>query len=159
MARATSSLPVPVSPVIRTLESAGATLDMRESTFCRGGEVPTICSNIDALSISSRSTIFSDWSRSFSVLISRNACSRACCDCLAAVTSITAPTIRFSPLESFVTTCENDVKVFHGTIRHQQPVAEVPLMPGAGCPIKELLDHRSVLGMDALKDHFQRRFD
>jgi hypothetical protein len=28
MARATSSFPVPVSPVIRTLESAGATLDM-----------------------------------------------------------------------------------------------------------------------------------
>src|SRR5216683_8143847 len=37
MARATSSLPVPVSPVIRTLESVGATLDTRESTVCRGG--------------------------------------------------------------------------------------------------------------------------
>ena len=36
MARATSSLPVPVSPVIRTVESVGATLDTRESTVCRG---------------------------------------------------------------------------------------------------------------------------
>src|SRR5260370_12829308 len=59
MARATSSLPVPVSPVTRTLESVGATLDMRESTTCRGGEVPTICSNIDDLSISSGSPTFS----------------------------------------------------------------------------------------------------
>ncbi len=36
MARATSSLPVPVSPVIRTLESVGATLEMRESTLFKG---------------------------------------------------------------------------------------------------------------------------
>src|SRR5437660_128238 len=32
MARAMSSLPVPVSPVIRTLESVGATLAIRERT-------------------------------------------------------------------------------------------------------------------------------
>jgi DNA-directed RNA polymerase subunit RPC12/RpoP len=50
-------------PVIRTLESVGATLDMRESTVCRGGEVPTISSNIDARSISSRNATFSFWSR------------------------------------------------------------------------------------------------
>ena len=63
MARATSSFPVPVSPVIRTLESVGATLEMRESTFRRGAEIPTISSNIDALSSSSRKVTFSSWSR------------------------------------------------------------------------------------------------
>jgi hypothetical protein len=46
MARAT--------PVTRTLESVGATLEMRDSTLFRTGEVHTISSNIDALSISSR---------------------------------------------------------------------------------------------------------
>src|SRR5580658_7356067 len=59
IARATSSLPVPVSPVIRTVESVAATLDTREITGWRAGEVPTISSNIDALSISSRSATFS----------------------------------------------------------------------------------------------------
>ena len=59
MARATSSLPVPVSPVMRTVESLGATLDMRERTLFRAGEDPTISSNIEALSISSRSATFS----------------------------------------------------------------------------------------------------
>ena len=39
IARAISSLPVPVSPVIRTVESVGATLDTRESTARRAGEV------------------------------------------------------------------------------------------------------------------------
>jgi hypothetical protein len=41
-ARAISSLSVPVSPVIRTVESVGATLDTRESTARRAGEFPTI---------------------------------------------------------------------------------------------------------------------
>ena len=59
MARATSSLPVPVSPVMRTVESLGATLEMRESTACKSGEVPTISSNIEAVSISSRRATFS----------------------------------------------------------------------------------------------------
>src|SRR5260221_8826794 len=59
MARATSSLPVPVSPVMRTVESLGATLEMRESTACKAGEVPTSSSNIDALLISSRRATFS----------------------------------------------------------------------------------------------------
>src|SRR5580658_3247019 len=58
MARATSSLPVPVSPVIRTLESVGATLEMRESTFFKAAEVPTISSNIASLSISARNAMF-----------------------------------------------------------------------------------------------------
>src|ERR1700733_10440743 len=53
MARATSSLPVPVSPVTRTVASVGATLDTRESTFCKAPELPTISSHIDPLSISS----------------------------------------------------------------------------------------------------------
>jgi len=56
---ATSSLPVPVSPVIRTVESVGATLDTRESTACSAVEVPTISSNIDSMSISSRRAMFS----------------------------------------------------------------------------------------------------
>src|SRR3989441_11706607 len=47
MARETSSFPVPVSPVMRTVESVGATLATRESTACRAGDEPTISSNID----------------------------------------------------------------------------------------------------------------
>src|SRR5262247_2425013 len=39
IARATSSLPVPVSPVISTVESVGATLDTCDNTARRGGEV------------------------------------------------------------------------------------------------------------------------
>ena len=37
MARAISSLPVPVSPVMRTVESIGATLATRDSTGAHGG--------------------------------------------------------------------------------------------------------------------------
>jgi len=40
---------VPVSPVIRTLESVGATLETRLSTFSSGAEVPTISWNNRAL--------------------------------------------------------------------------------------------------------------
>src|SRR5258705_10753506 len=54
-----SSLPVPVSPVIRTVESVGATLAIWERTAFRGLDVPTISSNIEALSISSRRATFS----------------------------------------------------------------------------------------------------
>src|SRR4029077_16733738 len=50
------------SPVIRTVESVGATLDTRESSDCKAEEVPTISSNIDALAISSRRATFSCWS-------------------------------------------------------------------------------------------------
>src|SRR6266852_6309815 len=57
-----SSLPVPVSPVIRTVESVGATLETRESTACSTRETPTISSNIEALTISSRNATFSFWS-------------------------------------------------------------------------------------------------
>src|SRR5271156_1850267 len=53
IARATSSLPVPVSPVISTVAAVGATFDTRESTFCKAPELPTISSHIDPLSISS----------------------------------------------------------------------------------------------------------
>jgi len=59
MARATSCLPVPVSPVMRTVESLGATLEMRERTLFKAGDVPTISSNIEALSIPSRRATFS----------------------------------------------------------------------------------------------------
>jgi hypothetical protein len=40
MARATSSLPVPVSPVIGTVESVAATFTTRESAACNAGDVP-----------------------------------------------------------------------------------------------------------------------
>ena len=59
IARATSSLPVPVSPVISTVESVRATLATRASTGCSAGDVPTISSNIDVRSTSSRSARFS----------------------------------------------------------------------------------------------------
>src|SRR5437879_3338736 len=59
MARATSSFPVPVSPVMRTVESVGATRDTRASTALSGADVPTLSSNIDAWSTSSRRARFS----------------------------------------------------------------------------------------------------
>src|SRR6266581_2906064 len=48
MARAISSFPVPVSPVISTVEFVGATFTMLESTVFKAGEEPTISSNIKA---------------------------------------------------------------------------------------------------------------
>src|SRR5262249_19720863 len=45
IARAMSSFPVPVSPMIRTVESIGATLATWDSTVSRGEEAPTISSN------------------------------------------------------------------------------------------------------------------
>ena len=62
IALAISSLPVPVSPVIKTVESVGATFDTRDNTARKAGEVPTISSNMDAASTSSRSATFSLWS-------------------------------------------------------------------------------------------------
>jgi hypothetical protein len=58
-ARAMSSLPVPVSPVMRTVESVGATLATRDSTALSNFEVPTISSNMEALATSSRNAMFS----------------------------------------------------------------------------------------------------
>jgi len=50
MARAINSLPVPVSPVSKTVESVGATLDTRESTARSTGEAPTTSSNMETRS-------------------------------------------------------------------------------------------------------------
>src|SRR5215469_17159496 len=49
---------------MRTVESEGATFSTCLSTCCMGLHEPTISSNIEELSISSRSTRFSFWSRS-----------------------------------------------------------------------------------------------
>ncbi len=62
MARATSSFPVPVSPVIRTVESVLATLLTSTSTRRSGAEEPTISSNIEVWLTSSRRAMFSFWS-------------------------------------------------------------------------------------------------
>jgi hypothetical protein len=43
-----SSFPVPVSPVISTVESVGATFTMLERTVFNAGEEPTISSNMKA---------------------------------------------------------------------------------------------------------------
>ena len=59
IARAMSSLPVPVSPVMRTVESVGATFVTLRKHGPKGARGPTISSNIDALSISSRRATFS----------------------------------------------------------------------------------------------------
>ncbi len=59
IARATSSLPVPVSPKMSTVESASATLSTAASTLRNGSEEPTISSNIDDRPISARSAAFS----------------------------------------------------------------------------------------------------
>ncbi len=62
MARATSSLPVPVSPVISTVVSVAATLSTSARVSRRASEVPMISSNIERSSISWRSARFSAWS-------------------------------------------------------------------------------------------------
>src|SRR5262249_58615394 len=54
-----SSLPVPVSPLINTVESVGATFSTCLRTARTDPDIPTISSNIDARLISSRSTTFS----------------------------------------------------------------------------------------------------
>ena len=46
IARASSPLPVPLSPVMRTVASVGATLMMRPSTSRTGAERPTMFSNL-----------------------------------------------------------------------------------------------------------------
>src|SRR5690349_22178912 len=51
-----------------TVESLPATLQARESTDVNAGEAPTISSNIDALSTSSRRATFSCWSLSSAAL-------------------------------------------------------------------------------------------
>ena len=75
MARAMSSLPVPVSPVMSTVESLLATLDTRANTAVSAGDPPTISSNIEALSTSSRSATFS--CRSLSSAVFRSSMSVA----------------------------------------------------------------------------------
>jgi hypothetical protein len=70
-ARAINSLPVPVSPVINTVESVGATLPTLERTVFSVFEEPTISSNMDARSTSSRNARFSCWSRSLSARINQ----------------------------------------------------------------------------------------
>src|SRR5215470_5246754 len=52
IARATSSLPVPVSPCISTLESVGATTDTRFNVALNAGLSPTISVNSDRISSS-----------------------------------------------------------------------------------------------------------
>src|SRR5882762_1948147 len=49
IARAISSLPVPVSPWTRTVESVGATRSTCSSTDSRAGLLPMICSNLRGL--------------------------------------------------------------------------------------------------------------
>ena len=44
-ARATSSLPTPLSPVMSTVVRAAATFSITENTDCMAGLRPTICSN------------------------------------------------------------------------------------------------------------------
>jgi hypothetical protein len=58
-ARAMSSLPVPVSPEMSTVESVGATLAILERAVFNVLEEPTISSNMKARSTSSRSARFS----------------------------------------------------------------------------------------------------
>jgi hypothetical protein len=67
IARARSSFPVPVSPVIRTVEPVGATVATRSSTSRSPGEAPMIPAAAAVAAISSRRASFSSssWDRSF----------------------------------------------------------------------------------------------
>jgi len=73
MARATSSLPVPVSPVMSTVESVAATFSRWLIIRRSGFDEPTISSNIERSSSSWRSASFSSWRRLLSRAISSNA--------------------------------------------------------------------------------------
>ncbi len=59
IARAINSFPVPVSPETRTVESVGATFATCANTLRSAAEDPTISSNIEERSISSRNATFS----------------------------------------------------------------------------------------------------
>ena len=59
MARAINSLPVPVSPRIKTVESEEATFATWRSTLRSASEEPTMSSNIESRSICSRNARFS----------------------------------------------------------------------------------------------------
>ena len=59
IARAISSFPVPVSPKTSAVESVGATFETWSITFRNGSEEPTISSNMDERTISSRNAMFS----------------------------------------------------------------------------------------------------
>src|SRR5882762_9283773 len=59
IARAISSLPVPVSPKTKTVESVGATFETWISTWRNGSEEPTISSNMDERTMSSLNATFS----------------------------------------------------------------------------------------------------
>ena len=62
-ALATSSLPVPLSPVIRTVADVGAICRSRATTECIGGELPITPSKPNR-SLSCRwSSMFERWSR------------------------------------------------------------------------------------------------
>jgi len=67
MARAMSSLPVPVSPRMRTVESGGRQFRVPED-FCNALLLPTSSSNMEVSSISCRRATFSWKSCSLSVL-------------------------------------------------------------------------------------------
>src|SRR5438128_1906251 len=73
MARASSSLPVPVSPRSRTVESVGATISTCWSVRFSAGLSPTMCSNDCSLRISLSRYRRSSASLSLSRAISRNA--------------------------------------------------------------------------------------
>ena len=73
MARATSSLPVPVSPVMSTVASVAATLSTRDRVSRNAFEAPTISSNMLRSSISWRRARFSAWSWRLSREISSKA--------------------------------------------------------------------------------------
>ena len=72
MARAMSSFPVPVSPVMSTVESVGATCRTCPSNSSSGALRPTISSNPWCCFTSSRRYTFSAWSRSRSCATSAN---------------------------------------------------------------------------------------
>ena len=63
MARAMTSLPVPLSPRIRTVASVLATCSTSSMTFRIGGLSPTISSTATNSSMVSRSCVFSSRSR------------------------------------------------------------------------------------------------
>ena len=107
MARAISSLPEPVSPRIKTVESVAATLSTSVSTRRRGRDDPTISSNIDERSISSRSAMFS-------LRIRSSACLRSSMSVAVAYHRTTCP-----------------CSIAHGTIPDQKPTIVAVVTSGS----------------------------
>jgi hypothetical protein len=135
IARATSSFPVPVSPVISTVESVAATSPTRSSTSRSVGEAPRMPpAAVAVAAISSRSATFSSSSCDRSFWISSNASAFATAVVTGRATSsrIAASSgVKGNGLVRATTrAATNSLPIVRGTITaHSAPASFIPAPP------------------------------